>query len=45
MSQKQLLCLFVNKVYNNYNNLYYLQKNKKYYNLETIFRKKANFSQ
>ena len=45
MPQKQLLCLFVNKVYNNYNNLHYLQRNKKYYNLEIIFRKKANFSQ
>ena len=34
MSQKQLLLSFVNKVYNNYNNLYYLQSNKKYYNLK-----------
>ena len=36
-------CSFVNKVSNNYKKASYLQKNKKYYNLETTFQKKGNF--
>ena len=35
----------LNKVYGNYNKLYYLQRNKKCYDLETTFQKKVNFSQ
>ena len=34
----------VNKVYNSYNKVSYLQRNKKCYSLETIFQKKVNFS-
>ena len=45
MSQKQLSCSFVNKAYDNCNKVSYLQKNKKYYNLETAFQKKVNFCQ
>ena len=37
MSRKQFLRLFVNNVYDNYNNVSYPQKNKKCYNLETTF--------
>ena len=45
MSCKQLSCSFVNKVYDNCNNVSYLQRNKKCYNLETTFKKKIKFSQ
>ena len=45
MSRKQFLRLFVNNVYDNYNNVSYPQKNKKCYNLETTFQKNVNFSQ
>ena len=45
MSRKYLLSSFVNKVYDNRNKVYYLQKNRKCYNLETTFQKKVNLSQ
>ena len=45
MSRKQFLRLFVNNVYDNYNNVSYPQKNKKCFNLETTFQKNVNFSQ
>ena len=45
ISRKWLLCLFVNKVYDNRSKVTYLQKNKKCCNLETTFQKKVNFFQ
>ena len=41
----KLSCSFVNKVYDNYNKVPYLERNKKCYNLETIFQNKVNLSQ
>ena len=38
-------CLFVNKVYGNCNKIPYVQKNKKWCNLELTFQKKMNISQ
>ena len=35
MPPKKLLCLFVNQVYDNYNKVSYLQRNKKYCHLES----------
>ena len=42
---KIIAALIVNKVYDNYNKVSYLQKNKKCHKLEITFQKKVNFSQ
>ena len=43
MPRKKYLCLFVNKIYGNYNNVTYFQKNSKCYNLKTTFQNKVTF--
>ena len=44
MSRKNLSCSFVNNVYDNYNKISYLQRNKKCYNnLKSLFRRKSTF--
>ena len=42
---KIIVGLICKKVYDNYNKVSYLQRNKKCYNLETTFQKEVNFSQ
>ena len=39
-----IVVLTVNKIYDNYNKVSDLQKNKKRYNLEITFQEKVNFS-